>query len=239
MQNFKYYVVITEDGERRIFDKAKDFIIFKNKHWFDSNFKGFNNIEEAYEFLENHSYENTAYIDNIEWEHYDPVFTEPLNSDTDTHADICAISTYKKEGHIEGEFDFAYSIIIRSDQYKNTYQTVQVEKFAPGIKKTTTYNIIVKAARIAYDNGFKSITIYTNNKNAEKQFYGKYQAKSELSIQYLIEMFDLVLNKHMEIKIEYIATDDIDNIPKECFAAIILNRYALDNKSLINPKLDE
>lgn len=239
MQNFKYYVVITEDGEKRIFDKAKDYIIFKNKHWFDSNFKGFNNIEEAYEFLENHSYENTAHIDNIEWEHYDPVFTEPLNSDTDTHADIYVMSTYKKEGHIEGEFDFAYSTIIRSDQYKNTYQTVQVEHFAPGTKKVTSYNVVVNAARIAYDNGFKSITIYTNNKGVEKHFYGKYQAKSESSIRYLIEMFDLVLNKHMEIKIEYIATDDIDNMPKECFAAIILNRYALDNKSLINPKLDE
>ena len=227
MQNFRYYAVINSKDEKKIFDSSKDYVSYKYRNRAAVNCKGFNDLQAAQDWLNSHNYlpYNTEPAPNLTWEHEAPVFTEPFVPDIPTHADIYIGSCRDRE---TGRG--AYGIIMTSPQYPNTHQLTRVippEKVQHGVSDALVG--ISHAARIAYDNGFKSITIYTTSRHAVKWLNCEWQAKCDAALEYLTIMDDLMCSKRMEIK-AVLTKDNAPDTPKEQFAALTLAQYALNQK---------
>lgn len=224
MQNHRYYAVINSKNEKKIFDNSKDYVAYKYRNRATINCKGFDDLQAAQNWLNTHSYMPYGNENNQElsWAHEAPVFTEPFVPGIPAHADIYVGACRDRNTGCG-----AYGIIITSPQYPNTHQVAHVisaDQVQHGVSDALVG--IARAARIAFDNGFKTVNVHTTSRHAVKWLNGEWQAKCEAAMDYLTVMDDLIQNKNMTITPILVMAKDT-NAPREQFAALSLAQYVL------------
>jgi hypothetical protein len=195
MQNHRFYAVINSNNEKGIFASSREYMSYKHKNRNRVNCKGFEDMASARQYLAEHDYRCFAPLPRLDWEHDSPVFTEPLEQGVPAHANIYVYTRRDSDGC------GIYSALISSPQYAEPYlllRTIPADKVLKGTPNT--FQAIVQALRFAYDNGFRSITVYTTNRCAAYWPVGDYEAKSKVAEDYLNAIDDLTENRHTKIK---------------------------------------
>lgn len=214
MQNHRYYAVINFKNEKRIFDTSKAYMVYRYKNCNTVNCKGFEDMDSARQYLAEHDYRCFSPIASLDWEHASPVFTEPLEQNVPAHADIYV---YTRRNPNTG--CGVYGAFITSPQYPEPHMllgTIPASQVRRGT--SNAFDAIIQATRFAYDNGFKSMTVYTTNQFAARWPTGEYMAKCTLSGEYLRAIDDLTENKHVCINFVHLPWKN-SNFPEElCLA---------------------
>ena len=220
MQNHRYYAVINFKNEKRIFDSSKAYMVYRYKNRNSVNCKGFEDMESARQYLAEHDYCRFAPVVSLDWEHAVPVFTESSEQGVAAHADIYV---YTRRNPNTG--CGVYGAFITSPQYSKHHMllgTIPASKVPRGM--SNAFEAIIQATRFVYDNGFKSMTVYTTNQYAVHWPTGEYMAKCKLSDEYLRAIDDLTENKHVQIEFVHLPWKN-GKFPKEHCVA----RNAVEN----------
>lgn len=228
MQNYKYYATINAQNEKRIFNNSKDYVVYRNKNRTNINCKGFNDINEAYDWLNNNDYIDykREQRESITWTKYPQVFTSPIEN---CNKEDAYVKIYVNATRNRDTGDGAYGIVMTSPQYTNIYTSshyIPANKVIRGVSDALTG--IIHACRLAYDNGFRNIYVYTTCQHAVNWLNGSWQAKCDAAVNYLLAMNNLIVDKKCIIY-PVLLNHKNTSTPKESFDALNLAKNQVQN----------
>lgn len=189
MQNHRYYATINANNEKKIFSDSHSFVDYKRANYGNINCKGFDDKPTAENWLAMHDY--TPYhtlqqAPDMNWVHTKPVFTHRINANP-TSANIYATACRNRNNSIG-----AYAFIIKSENY--TDQCIIADRATscdPHRGVADTLECIIRAIRVAYDNGFRNVTVFTTCRHAANWINGTWKARCESALAYTAIMHNL------------------------------------------------
>ena len=220
MQNYRYYAVVTHTGEKKLFDDSRDYTNFKRANHRAINTRGFNNIADAQAWLNAAVYKPPK-VTNLPWSPYPTVFDNPDGQNANTPINLFVWATAGKKPDNTGY----YTVLLSSPETGKEYDTVMgIKETDPVSVVTLTTLAITHGLRLASDNGFRNVTVYTSSPHTAHWIDGTWGTDSPQGIVFLHTVQDLRVNKGMTIE-SVLTSAQPNKGPAELYAAAVLARH--------------